>query len=396
MNVRGYAGGLALLSFLVLSVTGIILMFHYRPVEEYAYLDMKSLQFDVPFGMFLRNMHRWAAHGMVILVLVHMFRVFLSGNYKSPQGFNWAVGVVLLVLTFLMSGTGYVLPWDQPSFESVAIFVRPTLLPFYVFHCLVLPAVATGLMIVHVRKATESKEGFPLKAGLVLLILLMVCSILFDAPLEEATNLSVTRNPSKAPWYFLGLQEMQVYFDPWIASVVLPCLIIVGLILIPYLDVNKKEVGHDSIRERKFAVSVFCFGFFILWLLPILVGLFLRGPGWNLYMPWEEWDPGKVVAANPVDLNLFLSQRLGLDFLRNEVVGALLGLVIIGLYYSLGVVFYRWKGRRSATVRELGAVRYAVVAFLFLTMMALPIRMILRWTLHIKSVVTLPWIGLNI
>jgi len=103
-------GGITFLMFLVTVVTGVILMFYYRPVAEYAYADMKYLQFDVPFGMIMRNMHRWAAHGMVITVWLHMFRVFMTGSYKPPREFNWVVGVVLLTITLLRSFTGYLLP----------------------------------------------------------------------------------------------------------------------------------------------------------------------------------------------------------------------------------------------------------------------------------------------
>ncbi len=112
-------GGITWFLFLVTTVTGVLLMFYYRPTAEYAFNDMKNLQFGVAFGMFLRNMHRWAAHGMVITVLLHMLRVFLTGSYKPPREFNWVVGVVLLTTTLLLSFTGYLLPWDQPSFWSV-------------------------------------------------------------------------------------------------------------------------------------------------------------------------------------------------------------------------------------------------------------------------------------
>jgi quinol-cytochrome oxidoreductase complex cytochrome b subunit len=167
-------------------------MFYYRPVAEYAYVDMKYLQFDVPFGMIMRNMHRWAAHGMVILVMLHMFRVFLTGSYKPPREFNWIVGVILLVLTFLLSYTGYLLPWDQLSIWAVTvgtnmaratpllgnegplaeqmrsltgvvtprydarslltggtIVAAPTLMRFYVLHCIFIPIATTVLIIVH-------------------------------------------------------------------------------------------------------------------------------------------------------------------------------------------------------------------------------------------------------
>jgi len=105
-------GGITFLLFLSTVVTGVILMFYYRPVGEYAYFDMKYLQYDVPFGMLMRNMHRWAAHAMVITVWLHMFRVFLTGSYKPPREFNWVIGVFLVTFTLLLSFTGYLLPWD--------------------------------------------------------------------------------------------------------------------------------------------------------------------------------------------------------------------------------------------------------------------------------------------
>lgn len=186
------AGGLTFFFFLVTVVTGVLLMFYYRPVAEYAYNDMKYLQFDVPFGMVTRNMHRWAAHAMVIMVMLHMFRVFMTGSYKPPREFNWVVGVLLLTLTLLLSFTGYLLPWDQLSIWAVTVgtnmaratpllghegplaeqmqaltgvvtarydarslltggtvVAAPTLLRFYVLHCIFIPIIASVLMIVH-------------------------------------------------------------------------------------------------------------------------------------------------------------------------------------------------------------------------------------------------------
>jgi quinol-cytochrome oxidoreductase complex cytochrome b subunit len=180
-------GGITFLLFLLLTVTGVILMFYYRPVAEYAFDDMKFIMNDVAFGPFIRNMHRWAAHGMVITVMLHMFRVFLTGSYKPPREFNWAIGVILLLLTFLLSFTGYLLPWDQLAIWAVTVGtnmaratpllghegpfgpqlgLRPdndvrfvllggttvgaaTLLRFYVLHCIFLPIVGAVLMAVH-------------------------------------------------------------------------------------------------------------------------------------------------------------------------------------------------------------------------------------------------------
>ena len=166
-------GGITFLLFLSTVVTGVILMFYYRPVGEYAYYDMKYLQYDVPFGMLMRNMHRWAAHLMVLTVFLHMARVFYHGAYKAPREFNWVIGVILLTLTLLLSFTGYLLPWDQlalwavtvgtnmmgytPVFGDQVRFVllggveigTDTLLRWYVLHVLMLPFVAVIFMAIH-------------------------------------------------------------------------------------------------------------------------------------------------------------------------------------------------------------------------------------------------------
>ncbi len=231
-----------------------------------------------------------------------------------------------------------------------------------------------------------------LLAGLALL----VWSLLIDAPMEEPADPTKTPNPSKAPWYFLGLQEMLVYFDPWIAGVVLPSLIIVGLMVIPYIDINPKGNGYYTWKERKFAVGTYCFGFLVLWVSLIIVGVFLRGPGWNFFAPWEQWDAHKVVALTNTDLNMFLVYNFGLEFLRDPVISAIFGLSLIGIYYSIGVVYWKLRSKKSEILQKLGVVRYGITAFLFLTMMALPIKMVLRLAFNIQYVVKLPWINMNI
>ena len=114
-------GGISFYLFFVLTITGIFLMFYYHPTKVQAYRDIMYLENDVPFGGLLRNMHRWAAHLMVLTVWLHMFRVFLTGSYKTPREFNWVVGVILLVLTLLLSFTGYLLPDDQLGFWAVTV-----------------------------------------------------------------------------------------------------------------------------------------------------------------------------------------------------------------------------------------------------------------------------------
>ena len=135
------------------------------------------------------------------------------------------------------------------------------------------------------------------------MIILVVWSLLLKAPIEEPANPARTPNPSKAPWYFLGLQEMLVYFDPWLAGVVFPSLIIVGLMAIPYIDTNPKGNGYFTFRERKVEITLFMFGFLILWVLLVVLGTFLRGPNWNFFGPYEYWDLHKLLALNNVNLS---------------------------------------------------------------------------------------------
>ncbi len=220
-------------------------------------------------------------------------------------------------------------------------------------------------------------------AGSVLMLVLMVWSIAIDAPLEDPANPTKTPNPSKAPWYFLGLQEMLVYFDPWIAGVVLPALIIIGLMVIPYVDVNPKGNGYYTFAERKFAVSTFLVGFLGLWLGMITIGVFFRGPGWNLFMPWEYWDPHKVVPLTNVDLPYFLG-------IRSDPGAMIFGLICVGgwLVGIPGAVWY-WK-KESPVIKELGFVRYVIVATLFMIMTGVVVKMALRLAFNIKYVLVIP------
>ena len=132
-------------------------------------------------------------------------------------------------------------------------------------------------------------------AVIIVTILLMVWSIALNAPLEEPANPNLTMNPAKAPWYFLGLQEMLVYFDPWIAGVVMPTFIVVGLMAIPYIDPNPLGSGYYTLKQRRFAIATFCFGFIVLWVSMIVIGTFIRGPGWMWFWPGQTWDHNKLI-----------------------------------------------------------------------------------------------------
>jgi hypothetical protein len=226
--------------------------------------------------------------------------------------------------------------------------------------------------------------------ALAVMALLTVWSIVLDAPLEEAANPSVTPNPSKAPWYFLGLQEMLVYFDAWIAGVLLPTFIIIGLIIIPYVDINPKGNGYYTFKERKFAISVYAIGFLVLWISLIVLGTFFRGPGWNFFWPWHYWDSHKIVAMASLDFpELFGVSTRTIDQSINPL-AFVIGFAAIAGFYSIGI-FYYFRKRGTEWMKQLGVGRYALIAFLFLTMAALPIKMFLRIVLNVHYVWVTPW-----
>lgn len=370
-----YLGFITFYLFLILVTTGVALMFYYRPTTPQAYQDMKDLQFVVYLGSFLRNMHRWAAHGMVICVFLHMCRVFYTGSYKKPRQFNWVVGVFLFLLTLGLSFTGYLLPWDQLAFWAITVGTNiggyaplvgarlrelllgghsvgeSALLRFYVLHVVVLPAVVTLLTMVHfwrVRKdgglsrpvwklkeeqptplvtigaaaaaeaamavvpASKDKTyglmevvtGKPIfetvtaeeeedtvfsypyaffreaVALMATVTTVMAVSLFWRAPLEELANPAKTPNPAKAPWYFLGLQEL-VSHSALLGGVVVPAVAVLALIAIPYLDTNPSRRPAD----RKWANRAFAV-FVIVNVVLIIVGTFFRGPGWALVPPW--------------------------------------------------------------------------------------------------------------
>ncbi len=230
-------------------------------------------------------------------------------------------------------------------------------------------------------------------AALLIMAILTVWSITLNAPLEEPANPSLTPNPSKAPWYFLGLQEILVYFDPWIAGVTIPTLIILGLCAIPYIDINPKGNGYYTFKERKFAIVTFLFGFLVLWVSLIVLGTFFRGPGWNLFMPWEEWDTHRVVALTNIDWSeLFGVPTRRVDDSLNPFAMLIGSATILG-WFSFGGLYYLWK-RNSDTVKKLGPLRYAIVAGLFLIMMALPIKILLRLMLNVKYILVTPWFNI--
>ncbi|HWR83163.1 MAG TPA: cytochrome b N-terminal domain-containing protein [Candidatus Deferrimicrobium sp.] len=352
-------GGLSFLLFLVLVITGILLAFYYVPSTTLAYRSIKDIDNVVSYGRILRNMHRWAAHGMVITVVLHMCRVFFTYAFANPREFNWVIGVFLLLSTIGLSFTGYLLPWDQLAYWAITVGTsmasyapvvgekiryvllggnvvgQGALIRFYVLHCFVLPAAMIGLLAVHfwrVRKdggisgpqlvgtpERETVTAFPSKsyglmaivpgqditaerypehyvltwthlipkevlATIIAIAALNLVSVFFNAPLEELADPRVTPNPAKAPWYFLGLQEL-VHYSALVGGVLLPALTVIGLLCIPYLDTRREATGVWLSRRR--LVPNVIFGLFVVSMtVLIIVGTFFRGANWAFVTPW--------------------------------------------------------------------------------------------------------------
>lgn len=351
--IRGKTLGLGLINFylfVILTLTGILLMFYYAPQAPGAYRDIKDLEYVVSFGAIFRNMHHWAAYLMIISVFLHLSRVFYTAEYRHPREFNWVIGIVLFFCTLGMGLSGYMLLWDQKAYWGANIMsnIVSSIPPIgamhkylilggnqvgqnfleraYTMHVKVLPLIMSLIMMVHfwrnrkddmlagageLAEQVESGGGKNSEGGeaaeqfnggwldiikrelskfLLILGVVMAMSLLFDAPLEEMANPSVTPNPTKAIWFFVGLQELVSWGPPFWFGVVIPNVVVLFLILIPYLDRGRAGIGvwfHPSRRRENILFTAFA----VILMGLIIVGEFMRGPGWVFYWPWQPWPP---------------------------------------------------------------------------------------------------------
>ncbi len=225
-------------------------------------------------------------------------------------------------------------------------------------------------------------------AAIIVTVILTVWSITLNAPLEELSNPNLTMNPAKAPWYFLGLQEMLVYFDPWIAGVVMPTFIILGLMVIPYIDENPLGSGYYTLRQRKFAIATFSFGFMVLWLSMVLIGTFIRGPGWMWFWPGQTWDPTRIIY----EVNRDLPDLFGISSMAGKIV---FGALVMAIYYVLGGgLFHKvitWNEFNRKIFQRMSLVQYLTMQFLLITMLLLPVKMLIRHLFRIKYIWVTPW-----
>jgi hypothetical protein len=225
-------------------------------------------------------------------------------------------------------------------------------------------------------------------AAIIVTVILTVWSLTLNAPLEELSNPNLTMNPAKAPWYFLGLQEMLVYFDPWMAGVVMPSLIIVGLMVIPYIDANPLGAGYYTLKQRKWAIATFCFGFMVLWLLMVFIGTFIRGPGWMWFWPGQTWDPSRVVF----EVNRELPDVFGISGLTAR---AIFGFVVMVLYVAAaGYGFHKIitrPGFNRKIYERMSILQYVTLQVFLIIMLLLPIKILIRHLFRIRYIWITPW-----
>jgi quinol-cytochrome oxidoreductase complex cytochrome b subunit len=344
--------------FLIMLFTGVILMIYYTPSVETAYQSVKDIVNVVPGGRIIRNMHRWASQGMVIVVFLHLLRVFYTGSYLGNRSLNWVIGVVLLIIILLSNFSGYLLPWDQLAYWAVTIgsniaasareltdllgitnafdpggFLKklliggetvgqPALSRFFTLHVIFLPLSMLILLGIHfwrIRKdgglsrpvryaddkgSTNKWLAWPVlmwtELGLLLLVVVVVLfiALLADAPLLEQANPSFPENPAKSPWYFLGIQEL-VSYSAFTGGLLIPVLYLVFLFSIPYRDREDRYVGlwFSGRRGLKVVLRTAVFAF----LLVVLQLIVLIRFGWlrDWFPEISQWF---VMLINPATI----------------------------------------------------------------------------------------------
>ncbi len=257
---------------------------------------------------------------------------------------------------------------------------------------------------------THHRKVFPFKAGwdrevhtwpylmrieflaaIIVTVILMVWAITLNAPLEEPANPNLTMNPAKAPWYFLGLQEMLVYFDPWIAGVVMPTLIIVGMMVIPYFDENPLGNGYYTFKQRKFAIWTYLLGFNGLWMLMIVIGTIIRGPGWQWFWPTQTWDHNRLIFEVNRDLHTLFG-------IHDRLLAGIFGVVVVGLYFVVaGYAAHRLCMATPFTrkiYQRMSLTQTLLLQGMLILMFSLPVKIALRLLFRIKYVLVTPWFNI--
>ena len=402
-------GGMGLVLFLLLALSGTLLLFVYEPFPGSAYISIHTLQDDVLFGRLVRNIHHWSANLLVVVALLHLLRVFFTGGFHDRRRFNWLIGLGLFGLVLAANFTGYLLPWDQLSYWAITIctgmieyvpwlgpglqtWVRGgaeigprTLLIFFTMHTALIPVLLVTAMPFHfwrVRKAggvvaPPPPEGVAeerpprapsvpdlvlreLVAGLALIALVLVLAVAFNAPLAGEANPGMSPDPAKAPWYFLGLQELLFHFHPFFAVVLIPLALIAGLVLLPYLRYDTITAGTWFISEtgRRTALVAAIAALAATPLAVVLDEKLLRFSVWLPGVPAvlsEGLLPAVPALLAVAGFRFWLNRRY--QPTREELVQALFVLLLVVLVVpTITGIWFRGSGMALCWPWERGAV----------------------------------------
>jgi len=389
-------GGLAAVLVTILVLTGVVLLNNYTPASPQAYLDILNLNSNVWFGELTRNLHHWSANLLIIVVVLHLIRVFVTGAYRPPRELNWLIGVLMLLLVLGANFTGYLLPWDQLAYWAITVGTSiisyiplignwltrlvlggpevgaNTLLNFYSMHIALIPMMILGLMMYHFwrvrkdgglsipRSQAESENNQEIKMerlttipnlvqkeliyAIAWVAAILIFAMLVPAPLEGIANPNISPNPAKAPWYFMGLQEMLLHFHPLVGALILPGLAIAVIFTVPFFDINPKSVGVFFRSRRGRALSLLAAGI-----------SFLAAPIWVLVdeylLDWVGWlsnwpslisnglIPLTVIAIPLALLDYWVKKSFKADteervlFLASFLFTAFVVLTIVGIFF---------------------------------------------------------------
>lgn len=392
-------GGMAAVLVLLQIGSGVLLKFGYEPTPVAAYASVESIIVDVPFGRLLRNMHHWGAHLLVVVAFLHLLRIFFTGAFHPPRQFNWVVGLAMFCLVLTANLTGYLLPWDQLAFWAVTVstgmldyipligtplqeMIRggpeigpATLRNFFAVHTAVVPVLLPGLMAFHfwrVRKAGglviprspgEPPEPGPIRvpsvpnllvreaaATLVLIAALLTAAVFFNAPLEGPANPGMSPNPTRAPWYFAGTQELLLHLHPAFAVCLVPALIALGLLAIPYLSYETDTGGiwFASSTGRRFAGIAAVFGMVVTTLL-VVADEWLSGAGTPMPGLSPEIRAGLIPVALAAAALAFFYRILRRRYrgTRNDALQAVF-VLLVSAYVALTLIGVLFRGEGMA------------------------------------------------
>jgi quinol-cytochrome oxidoreductase complex cytochrome b subunit len=386
-------GGLAGLLMAILGLTGIVLLNNYTPSAPQAYLGVLELNSNVWFGELIRNLHHWSANLLIVVSVLHLVRVFVTGAYRPPRELNWLIGFVMLLLVIGANFTGYLLPWDQLAYWAITVGTSiisyiplvggwlsrlvlggpevgaNTLLNFYSMHISFIPLMIFGLMSYHFwRIRKDGGLTLPRQIGqqdavnpervttiphlvrrefifaVVWIAIILVFSMLVPAPLEGIANPNISPNPAKAPWYFMGLQELLLHFHPLVGAIILPGLAVLAIFLLPFFDINFSSVGVYFRSQRGRSLTLLGIGFALI-----------STPAWVLLdeyvLNWNAWLPNldMLISNGLIPLAIILFPLILIDewihkkfnadveervlFLAAFLFTAFMVLTIIGIFF---------------------------------------------------------------